>query len=103
MVRILNGKRYDTERAQLVASWDNGLYSSDFRNCSEQLYLTPKGTWFLYGAGGPMSSYSQSCGDMTGGGEAIIPYTAARAQAWLEMHGKHRVLEQYFSESIVDA
>ena len=37
MKSIINGKRYDTETAQELASWDNGCNCGDFHECEETL------------------------------------------------------------------
>jgi len=54
MKKIINGKRYDTETAQLIgsASYSN---RTDFRFWSEELYRKKTGEFFLYGEGGPAS------------------------------------------------
>ena len=103
MKRIIAGKRYDTETAKRVAKYRNGLGRGDFRNYNEELYRTPRGNWFLAGEGGPMTKYSQPCGDMTSGGEGIIPLTPEEARSWLESHDENEALERYFSDSIEDA
>ena len=40
MKAIIDGKRYDTERAPKMAEYGNGLGRSDFRNLDEELYRT---------------------------------------------------------------
>ena len=84
MKQIINGKKYDTETATEVGSWWNGLSTRDFSHCRETLYRKRTGEYFLYGIGGPMSGYSHSCGNMTSGGEKIIPMTEAEAREWAE-------------------
>jgi hypothetical protein len=37
MKQIIEGKAYNTETAALIGSYDNGHYSSDFRQKSETL------------------------------------------------------------------
>jgi len=103
MKRIIDGKRYDTETAEMVAEDSNGYAYSDFNHCEETLYRTQRGNWFLYGEGGPMSKYSQAVGDMRGGGSAIVPLSADDARSWLENAGKTDELERYFPDSIEDA
>lgn len=103
MIKIINGKRYNTETATEIAKYWNGLSTSDFRNVSEALYMSKKGSFFLCGSGGPMSKYSQPCGDMTGGGSDIIPLTKDEAYQWCERCASADVIEQYFSDMIDDA
>lgn len=104
MRAIIEGKRYDTQTAEEVAHYWNGLGPSDFKNVSETLYRTKRGNWFLSGEGGPMTRYAQPVGNNgRSGGSAIIPLEPSEALAWLE--SKHRTdeIEQYFSDQVEDA
>lgn len=88
MKKIIDGKLYNTATATIIAEYWNGLGSSDFRNISEELYRTKKGKFFIAGNGGPMTKYSESCGDNSRcGGEKIIPLSESEAREWLEEHG----------------
>jgi hypothetical protein len=103
MIKIIDGKRYNTATAECVASFSRG-YAGDFDQYSEDLYLTKKGTWFLHGMGGPMTRWGE--GDMQhgrGSGEGIAPLTPAEARAWLEHNDDVDVLEDHFSDAIEDA
>ena len=103
MKKVIDGKMYNTETAREIASFDNGLGYNDFRHCSETLYLTKKGAWFLQGEGGPMSKYSRSVGDMTGGGEEFEILTPNEALSWLENHEITDTIEEYFADKIEEA
>ena len=59
---------------------------ADFRHWKEQLYRTRKGSFFLYGEGGPLSCYAVHEEDGWADGEKIIPYTEGEAKAWVEKH-----------------
>jgi hypothetical protein len=86
MKKIINGKRYDTETAQLIGSTS---YSNrtDFYFWSEELYRKKTGEFFLYGEGGPASKYSRSTGQNSwSGGEKIAPLTREEAQEWAEKY-----------------
>lgn len=103
MIKVINGKRYNTETATMVADWYTG-HPSDFQYCNEELYLTNKGNWFLFGEGGAMSKYAQPVGNNAmGGGKDIIPFTPEAACAWLEAHNCIKELEQYFPDYLEDA
>jgi hypothetical protein len=94
MKKIINGKRYDTETAEKVHTWDNGHYPGDFHMYEERLYRTKKGMFFLYKVGGAMSSMARSCGGNSYcGGADIEPLTDDEAEA----------LERLFPERIEDA
>lgn len=86
MKRIINNKVYDTDKAKRVGTWDNGHNTSDFRYCSEDLYLKRNGEFFLYGEGGPMSKYVKRHGSDVGYGERISPLSYEEAQKWAEKH-----------------
>ncbi len=103
MKRIINSKRYNTETAEEVASYDNRLGTQDFRGYSESLYKTKTGNWFLSGEGGPRTKYAQPCGNLTGGGKDIIPLSHDQALSWLESHGESDAIEKHFADSIKDA
>ena len=103
MKKIIDGKRYDTETADDIADWGNGLGCTDFRNINESLYRTKNGAWFLAGSGGAMTRYSVSNGNMSSGGSDIIVLTDDEARRWLEDHDYNDTLETYFSDQISDA
>ncbi|BDF78686.1 hypothetical protein [Pyramidobacter piscolens] len=86
MKQIINGKTYNTETATELGHYWNGRSDSDFSHISESLYRTKNGQYFLAGEGGPMTRYSRPVGDMTGGGEKIIPLSESDAREWMERH-----------------
>lgn len=102
MKRIINGKVYNTEKAERVGSWDNGYYTNDFHYCSEDLYRKKTGEFFLHGEGGAMSIYASSEGNMSGYGERIIPMTYDEAAKWAERHLTGDQYEQIFGEVVED-
>lgn len=104
MKKIINGKRYDTDTAEVVHDWSNGYYCNDFHYCEETLYKTKSGAYFLCGEGGAMSKYSRSLGNNSwGGGAGIEPLTPDEARKWLEDHDGEEALEEYFVSDVVDA
>ena len=98
MKKIINGKKYDTETATKLASWDNGIYGNDFRSCSEELYKKKTGEFFLFGEGGPMSTYSKTRGNTTSGSSEIIPLTSIEAAEWFEEKGDADDYESVFGD-----
>jgi len=103
MKRIINGKTYNTDTANHIANFNNGLGNRDFRNIDEDLYVTDNGAFFLSGEGGPMTKYSVPCGNMTGGGSDIIPLSKRDALNWMESNGSSDDIEEYFSDLIEEA
>ncbi len=104
-IRIIDGKRYNTETATLVARWSNNYAPNDFEYCAEKLYRTPRGNWFTEGKGGAMSKYSQPgfCGGWTGNADVITPQSPDEALAWLEERNEVDAIERYFSGNVEDA
>lgn len=104
MRKVIAGKVYDTSKAELVAEWQNHYFPGDFHYCSEDLYRTPKGQWFVHGEGGAMSKYHRPAGNnaQTGGSD-ITPMSDEEAQAWLEDHDFVAELEEYFTDKIEEA
>jgi hypothetical protein len=85
MKKIINGKLYDTETAREIAVRGHGDGPRDFRYYCETLYRKRTGEYFLYGEGGPMSRYAESCGqNQWRGGEKIIPLDYTAATEWAE-------------------
>lgn len=85
MKRIINGKKYDTETARKLGSWDNGYYPGDFDYCECDLYLKKTGEFFLAGEGGARSMFSRPVGNgWTGGGSGIIPLSKSEGMEWAE-------------------
>jgi hypothetical protein len=100
MKRIIDGKRYDTEKAEEIA-WNGSTEGrSDFRYFSEYLYRTARGRWFLAGSGGPMTKYAETIGNGRTGGDGIIPLSEDEAREWLEhcdSSSATEALEKYFT------
>ena len=87
MKKIIDGRRYDTDTADELAS-DSYLYPGDHAHYEEALYRTPRGAYFLAGSGGPMSKYGQSCGPNSwSDGDGIVPLTDSEALRWIERSG----------------
>ena len=98
MKKVINGKLYNTETAELIDNYSNGLSNRDFRNITEELYRKKNGEFFLYGYGGPLTKYRERCGDMWGSGENIIPITEAEAKEWLETHSTTETYIEVFGQ-----
>ncbi len=103
MIKIIDGKKYDTNTAKKIHYWNNGIYN-DFRECEETLYKTKKSTYFLYGEGGAMSKYAQFAGSNSmQGGLKITPITGQEAFEWLCTHEGEKAAELEFSNFIEEA
>ncbi|WP_265458618.1 hypothetical protein [Enterococcus sp. HY326] len=96
MKKIIDGKKYDTETAKLIAEWSYGN-SSDYRYICEELYLTRKGNWFIFGEGGSGSIYGEQVGSTTfSGGEKIVLIDEEDAKKFIEKHGDSETYEHFF-------
>ena len=85
MKKIINGRMYNTETAEKIQEWDNGIYGNDFRSCEETLYKKTTGEYFIHGSGGAASKYSVPCGNNGSSGSSdIIPLTKDEAKIWME-------------------
>lgn len=98
MKKVINGKSYNTETADKVASWSNDYSTSDFNWCEESLYKTKKGQWFIAGEGGAMSKYSKPCSNNSQcGGDGLELLTPDEAKSWLEDRDEIDILEAHFA------
>lgn len=87
MKKVIDGKLYDTETANDLAQWDNGLQRTDFNYCFEELLRTSKGSYFLNVEGGVRTKYYRPYGQNAWGGyEDIVPLTIDEAKEWVESH-----------------
>lgn len=99
MKKIINGKMYNTETAECVEWYTNGLSKRDFCYKEEGIYRKKTGEWFLYGEGGAMTEYAEHlAGTMRGYGEGIIPLTLQEAKEWCEKHADIDTYIKYFGE-----
>lgn len=101
MKRTVDGKTYNTETANFIASWSNDLGWSDFRHVEEDLYVTGRGNFFLCGKGGPSSHYARSCGSNTWSeGSGIITLTREEALEWCEIRDEQDAIEEHFADLV---
>lgn len=84
MKKIINGKLYDTDTAELLGSYHNDLSPSDFEYFYEELYKKKTGEFYIYGEGGPKSDYAEFQENVSIRGKRIIPISEDRAKGWAE-------------------
>jgi len=96
MQAVIEGLRYNTETAELVASYSYG-YTTDHEYVCEDLYRTKNGRWFLAGEGGPASRYAESV-DKNGwiGGKGIVALDELDAREHLENWEQDSKAFKYF-------
>jgi|SRR5580700_5512378 hypothetical protein len=106
MKAIINGLRYDTEKAICIglASRGNYPHCGDFSAWSAGLYRTPRSKrFFLAGQGGGMTRFAHHIGNGRCGGEGIQPMDREEALEWAEQHLSHDDIEEGLGEHLEDA
>ena len=98
MKKIINGRMYNTDTAELVGEWDNGHSYTDFNYCKEALYRKKTGEYFLHGKGGARSRWCEWGGNCVCDGEGIIPLTITMAKEWAECNLSADEYEEIFGE-----
>lgn len=86
MKKVIRGRVCDTDTAKKIGEWDNGIYGSDINACSESLYRTKSGCYFLHGCGGANTKYATVSDGSWGSGEIIIPLEEESAIEWAKGH-----------------
>lgn len=81
MNKVINGKMYNTETAKMVATWDNGLSSTDCYYDDEDLFQKKTGEFFLWVR--TLSPIFSFC-DIYEPQRGIIPITIEQAKEWAE-------------------
>lgn len=98
MKKVIKGKRYDTETAQIMGTYDKGL-PTDLGYICETLYRKTTGEFFLHGEGGAYTKYAKATGQNSWrGGELIIPLSVEAAKEWAEEHLDGDEYEKIFGE-----
>ncbi|AFV24621.1 hypothetical protein Mpsy_2417 [Methanolobus psychrophilus R15] len=100
MIKIIDGKRYNTETSEEIANYENMHNCQDFNYYSETLYKTKKGAYFLYGSGMALSKYGRSNGRESYGGHEFEVMTPQEAFEWLTEHNLDYEAEEEFPEMI---
>ena len=87
MNKVIRGKRYNTETAKLVGTWEaNEPENSDFWE-KEELYQKRSGEFFLIGQGGAQTQYARfSMGGENKPGVELRPIEPEEASDWAEEH-----------------
>lgn len=105
MKRIIDGFRYDTEKATLIGEAEANCYRSDFSWWEAGLYVTPRAKrYFLAGTGGPMTMFSHRVdGNSWSGGSKLIPMDESDAFEWAQRNLEDDEVEEHFGHLIEDA
>ncbi|MFC1652427.1 hypothetical protein ACFL3F_01780 [Planctomycetota bacterium] len=97
MEATISGKYYDTDTAQLIYTWNNGVFStSDFGYRSKVLYRTSNGNWFLHHEGGALTDCMEEHDNSRTGSEYIEPVGEEDVFVFLQAHGGEMESEEWF-------
>lgn len=97
MLKIINGKRYNTETAEKLCDLPCEVRQSEIGWHKTELYLTANGAFFLAGKGNAWSMWDQSAPGSSGPGEGIRPVGDDEARSFLEAAGKVHQIERLFT------
>lgn len=107
MIKVIDGKRYNTDTAEHVLGHSNGHFSSDFKYRSKDLYRTNKGAWFLHHEGGALSDMAVSISGGSEGSSSIEPVTDDDAFGFLQAHSddskSQEAIDTHFADRIEEA
>jgi len=100
MKKVINGRRWDTEKANLICEVVNGL-PCDLDYVKVGLYQTPRSKrFFLAGEGGPMTVFAHAVSEGTlCGGERIIPIGTDVAHWLAETNASEETVKKFFEEA----
>lgn len=98
MIKIINGKRYNTKTAKLIGCSNvcNGLSQNDFNYWNEELYLTKKNQYFIFGEGHGNTQYRKTIGNSYGWGNDIRLLSNIEAQKWCETYLDEEITSRLF-------
>ena len=96
MKKVIAGRSYDTETAELVASYRDS-------SCAERLYRKRTGEFFLHGRGNSDSDdYAVWRGNSVTGSERIKPLTPKQAMAWAAKNLNRQQYDDIFGAAADD-
>lgn len=84
--RIFNGKAYNTQSANLIATYEFYPDDEPYYHCDEELYQTKKGSFFIVGTGASHTMWSKKDASI---GEwrtsySVVPLAEQEVKRWLE-------------------
>lgn len=100
MRKIIDGKAYDTKTASFICDVSPpGFYRGDFRYEDTGLYKSPRGRFFLSGAGGPLTRWAVAEGQNGHrGGSGICVLDEEEAKELCERYGSVSDFEEAFGD-----
>ena len=103
MIKIIDGKRYNTDTAEEIFKWTNGKFGN-FEYREKTLFRTKKGNWFIYHYGGPLTDMAIPAEfNSWSSSEDIEPISDEDAYDFLEKYNGYKAIEIYFPNQIEEA
>jgi hypothetical protein len=89
MMKIIDGKLYDTSKAKHVCNVSSSPHNyGDFGWHETQLYRSAKGRFFVAGSGGPRSMWAEQVAqNLWGSGTGIRAISESEARCYMEAAG----------------
>ncbi|ANS02975.1 hypothetical protein [uncultured Mediterranean phage uvDeep-CGR0-AD1-C123] len=106
MKRIIDGKAYNTETAEIICDTGNNECLTDFRHERSNLFVTKKGAYFIAGEGGASSRFAVRYGNNGWqGDDGIIPLSRDAAFAEIQRCAGYDpdLITEYFGDLVEDA
>lgn len=99
MNKVINGKRYDTDAAELIGEKTNGNLPGEIEYYCETLYRKKRANeYFLHIEGGANSRAARRVGESWVSGELIEPLEHEAAKEWAEKNLTADEYESSFGE-----
>ncbi len=100
MRKVIDGMLYDTDKSKEVCDIGRrGFSRNDFEWEDTQLWLTPRGMYFIAGEGGARSRWAERLGQNgCGPGEGLEAITIDEAKQLVEKHSTVEVYIACFGE-----
>ena len=100
MKKIIDGKLYDSDKAEQLALSTNKYPPGNSYFEAEMLYRSPQGQLFIYGHGGPLSGYGITKGNTHYGGEELWLVTEEEAKEFCIENNLTSAVLELFPDSI---
>jgi hypothetical protein len=99
MKKIIQGFRWDTDKADKVCDIREGYAAGDFRRINAALYCTKRAKrFFIAGEGGPMTMFAKNVDQNSwSGSSGIIPISNEDARGYAEKYADTDVIKKFFT------
>lgn len=103
-VIMANGKRYNLSSARVIAEMHSGYPVGDSKHLRKRLFLSERGNWFVVGDGGTDSEFAKQVGNILHGTRDNVKDLSRKdAYRFCEQYSKPEVIQEHFSDMVLDA